>query len=243
MTAEPIAAFPPPQSGSPGQGGLASLLRRCLVPVLLLLGCAAWIDRPLTLWINRSVSPQLNTVFDYIGNLGDSGTYVTLGLAAYILGLQGMLRGWAAPWGWTCETIARAGMLLLATLTAGGLVTWVLKNIVARARPEVLLDDGIYGMGRMFAGSPFNSFPSSHTQTAFAVAAVLGILAPRWRWPALALAALVAISRVINRDHYLSDVCAAALIAVVAAYAIKPYVLSPSHTWPLRAPWRWRKRG
>ncbi|WP_227746493.1 phosphatase PAP2 family protein [Bordetella bronchiseptica] len=145
--------------------------------------------------------------------------------------------------GWTCEKIARAGMLLLATLTAGGLATWVLKNVVARARPEVLLDDGIYGMGRMFAGNPFNSFPSSHTQTAFAVAAVLGILAPRWRWPALALAALVAISRVINRDHYLSDVCAAALIAVVAAYAIKPYVLSPRYTWPLRAPWRWRKRG
>ncbi|MFQ6688931.1 acid phosphatase, partial [Bordetella pertussis] len=40
----------------------------------------------------------------------------------------------------------------------------------------------------MFAGNPFNSFPSSHTQMAFAVAAVLGILAPRWRWPALALA-------------------------------------------------------
>ena len=138
--------------------------------------------------------------------------------------------------GWTCEKIARAGMLLLATLTAGGLVTWVLKNIVARARPEVLLDDGIYGMGRMFAGSPFNSFPSSHTQTAFAVAAVLASwrragAGRRWRWPRWWRSAGSS-----NRDHYLSDVRAAALIAVVAAYAIKPYVLSPSHTWPLRAP-------
>src|SRR3546814_230162 len=134
-------------------------------------------------------------------------------------------------------------MLLLATMSVGGLITLLLKKIVSRARPEVLLEQGWHGLGVPFAGDPYDSFPSSHTLTAFAVAAVIGEIAPRWRVPLLLVAALVAVSRVVNRDHFLSDVTAAAFIAIMAAYYLAPYVLGENCRWVLRAPWRWWRGG
>jgi undecaprenyl-diphosphatase len=60
--------------------------------------------------------------------------------------------------------------------------------------------------------------PSGHASTAFAAALAVGLAHPRLRWPLLALAALVALSRVWLGVHYLTDVIAgAALGAAVAA--------------------------
>ena len=75
------------------------------------------------------------------------------------------------------------------------------------------------------------------------MAVVLGILAPRWRWAFLSLAALVAVSRLVNLDHYLSDVMTAAGIAFAVAHGLAPRVLGSKYQWPLRMPWRWWRRG
>jgi membrane-associated phospholipid phosphatase len=58
-----------------------------------------------------------------------------------------------------------------------------------------------------------NSFPSGHTTTAFAFAAVVGE-EHGWRWgvPAYALATLVGWSRMNDNKHYLHDVLAGATI-------------------------------
>ncbi|MCH5824122.1 phosphatase PAP2 family protein, partial [Salmonella enterica] len=112
-------------------------------------------------------------------------------------------------------------LLMLSTMAVGGLVVLVLKRSVARARPELFFDKGIYGLGEAFSrANQFNSFPSSHTYAAFAVAVTLGILAPRWRWAFLSLAALVAVSRLVNLDHYLSDVMTAAGIAIAVGHLL-----------------------
>ena len=101
---------------------------------------------------------------------------------------------------------------------------------MARARPELYFEQGIYGMGETFSRAQlFNSFPSSHTYAAFSVAVVLGILAPRWRWAFLSLAALVAVSRLVNLDHYLSDVMTAAGIAFAVAHGLAPRVLGSKY--------------
>lgn len=213
-----------------------------LLLALILVACALWVDRPLTIWINATVPESLDKLFDRVGRLGDPGVYIAVALGLYIYALNGMKRGWTCRIKCGFERIARGSLLMLMTMAAGGVVTWLLKRTVARARPEELLDHGIYGMGKWFAGSPFDSFPSSHTQAAFAVSGVIAILAPRWRWPVLTLAAMVAISRVINRDHYLSDVCVAAFIALTCAATLAPIVLSEKNRWPLRAPWRWWKK-
>lgn len=229
-----MAAFPP----RPFRG---VALTACFALVLLLM--SRWVDVPLTLAIEHHVPQAVNEVFSQIGDLGDSEGYIFAGLLVYVLSLVGLWRGWACPLRVGFERLVRYSMLLLATMTVGGLITLVLKKVVARARPEVLLEQGWHGLGVPFSGGDFSSFPSSHTLTAFAVAAVIGEIAPRWRLPVLSVAAIVAVSRVVNRDHFLSDVTAAAFIGIMVAHYLAPYVLGERYSWVLRAPWRWRSGG
>lgn len=218
----------------------------------VLLGCALalaagasalWIDLPLAVWIKQSVTENVNESFEWVGELGESGRYIGVALAFYVIGLIGLARGWRNPMRMSYASMARGSLLMLSTMAVGGLVVLVLKRSVARARPELYFEQGVYGLGESFSRSQlFNSFPSSHTYAAFAVAVVLGILAPRWRWVFLLLAALVAVSRLVNLDHYLSDVMTAAGIAVLVGHMLAPRVLDGRYQWPLRAPWRWWRK-
>jgi undecaprenyl-diphosphatase len=65
------------------------------------------------------------------------------------------------------------------------------------------------------------SFPSGHASTVFAVAAVLGILIPLLRWPLLAVATGLALTRVVVRAHFLSDVIAGAAIGIATAWWLR----------------------
>ena len=65
-------------------------------------------------------------------------------------------------------------------------------------------------------------FPSGHASMAFATAAAVAILWPRskWRWAGYALASVVAVERVVEAAHWLSDVVAAAALGVGGAHLI-----------------------
>jgi undecaprenyl-diphosphatase len=90
----------------------------------------------------------------------------------------------------TALTVAFAfGLSSLASTTV--------KLLVDRERPDT---------GALIALPESASFPSGHATTAFAAAVALSLLVPRMRWWALALAALIAYSRVYLGVHYWSDI-------------------------------------
>ena len=64
------------------------------------------------------------------------------------------------------------------------------------------------------------SMPSGHAAGAFAAAVAVGLVHPRLRWPLLALAALIALSRVWLGVHYLTDVIAGAALGSTVAYVV-----------------------
>ena len=100
-----------------------------------------------------------------------------------------------------------------------------LKALFDRSRPpEAIGFDALVGV----PGSP--SFPSGHAMTAFAVAAAIALLAPRLRWPALGLAAVIGFSRVYLGVHFWLDVLAGALLGLAIGLSL---------AWALR---RWRSR-
>lgn len=100
-------------------------------------------------------------------------------------------------------------------------VNFVLKDLVGRDRPpEAIGFDPLVGV----PGSP--SFPSGHAMTAFATAAVVAVLAPRLRWPVLALAALIGFSRVYLGVHFWIDVLVGSLFGLAIGTAL---------AWPLRS--------
>lgn len=98
--------------------------------------------------------------------------------------------------------------LLLATLASG-----VLKDLVGRLRPP-LADQTV---SALIALPPDASFPSGHATTAFAAAGVVAALHPRLGPPVVALAALVAVSRVYLGVHYPADVVAGAVLGLAIA--------------------------
>ncbi len=114
------------------------------------------------------------------------------------------------------------GFLCLAGI-AGGFNT-ILKWVFGRTRPYKL---GLPGEPLPFLLKPFRgglaglfhqenlAFPSGHAATAFATATALAILLPRWRLAFYAMAGVVAVERVLENAHYLSDTVAAAAMSVI----------------------------
>ena len=137
---------------------------------------------------------------------------------------------------WRHRWHLRAAIFLLMTglvCLLGNLIKWS----VGRIRPFKL--DSQLGRAVPFQLQPFRSgweglfaqknlaFPSGHTMVAFATAAGLAILWPRWRWLFYIAAALVAAERVMENAHWLSDTVGAAGLAICGVHLM----------WRIILPW------
>ncbi len=115
-------------------------------------------------------------------------------------------------------------MPVLAAIAAG-IVGELLKLVIRRERP--MAHAGAY-VFRSWSVHTFStgglSTPSSHAVVAFGAAAMLARLYPRAAWLWYALAAGCALTRVLARAHFLSDVTLSAIVAwVVVAVMWKWY--------------------
>lgn len=114
-----------------------------------------------------------------------------------------------------------AGMLALAAMVLGLLCTnMILKPLVARPRPWV----DVPGLFPLINEPDPNSFPSGHTCAAFAAALVFWRALPdTWsgtKTLALAMAVLMALSRLYVGVHYPTDVLAGALVGAACAWTV-----------------------
>jgi membrane-associated phospholipid phosphatase len=102
-----------------------------------------------------------------------------------------------------------------------GLVANLIKRIIGRGRPEVFDSTGSFSFEHFLNDWTYQSFVSGHSATIFAVAFVVSFLSPRWFWPAIVVAVLVAISRVIVGAHYPTDIIAGAIVGTIGAYVVR----------------------
>jgi len=181
-------------------------IRKALALGILLLGVlfvSALFD-PLAGRLDLRGGPE--TVARLFSFLGNGGFLIPLSLAVYLLGR--FLRK---------DPLILAGReSLYAVLLSGGLVQ-VLKAVFERPRPshtEGFVLHAITHPSFFDLTGKFNSFPSGHTTTAFALAAALGARFPRLRLPLLAFAGLVALSRIGLGSHYPSDIAGGAVLGL-----------------------------
>jgi undecaprenyl-diphosphatase len=109
------------------------------------------------------------------------------------------------------------GVAIAAAFATGDAASGAIKEAVDRPRPPVDDPQNLTAAVDLPASS---SFPSGHATTAFAAAAAAAVLIPRLRWPALALAAVVALSRVYLGVHFVLDVMAGALLGTLIGISI-----------------------
>ncbi|HTW50710.1 MAG TPA: phosphatase PAP2 family protein [Stellaceae bacterium] len=173
-----------------------------------------WVDRPIADFFHDDGGP-LQPFFVKVQWFGLGYPYlVASGLAFALLRWGGELEK-LRPHGETMRRLASIPGFIFVAVATSGLVADLLKIVVGRTRPKLLFDGGAYDFTWFGFRADHWSFPSGHATTAAALMAALWCLWPRPVWLYVALAALVAASRVITGQHYLSDVVAGAAVGVV----------------------------
>ncbi|WP_300684061.1 phosphatase PAP2 family protein [Acutalibacter sp. 1XD8-36] len=148
-------------------------------------------------------NPITDAVFPAVTYLGESGIFWIL-LSLLIIAL-GRKNGW--------RTI---GCLMLAAMLLGLLLGEIaLKNIICRPRPFQEMPE----ISLLIPPPSGYSFPSGHSCASFAAATTIFLKDKRPGTAALALAALIAFSRVVLFVHYPTDVLAGSLLGVLCALA------------------------
>ncbi len=89
-----------------------------------------------------------------------------------------------------------------------GLLVMLLKNIFGRGRPPVTPEGAVWLFQPFDFSYNFASFPSGHATTGGAIAMVLILLFPRWKWFFILSGLAIAISRPVLGVHFPSDVLA-----------------------------------
>ncbi|SCX93167.1 phosphatase PAP2 family protein [Desulfoluna spongiiphila] len=156
-------------------------------------------DVRLFLWIARRRRARgIAAVFRWVSRLGDGYLYLAAGLG---LALFEPVRG---------THFLAAGLLAFALELP---LYLLLKHTIRRARPN----DAIGHVSAFITPSDAFSFPSGHSAAAFVTATLVGHFYTAFLLPALLLAFLISLSRVILRVHYPTDILAGMILGLSCA--------------------------
>jgi lipid A 4'-phosphatase len=177
-----------------------------------------WIDRPLALFLHRHA--EWHSPAEAIQRLGFGTPYlIAFGLGFVALRWGGLLPR-LRPRADRMREAAMVPAFLLSSVAASGLAVDLLKVIFGRTRPKLLFADGMFDFSWLGLAADHWSFPSGHTAAVAALMTALWCLWPRHVLFYVALASVVAASRVVTGAHYLSDVVAGGFVAVIVTRAI-----------------------
>jgi len=111
-----------------------------------------------------------------------------------------------------------AGLAVLLSIAAAGLLTEALKHFFQMPRPKAI---GGYG------------FPSGQSGTAFALASALSVSFPALTPLYFVLATLTGISRMYFRAHFLVDVIVGGLVGSLIGFFIARSIVTPAKRKPI----------
>lgn len=146
-------------------------------------------------------NPLLDPIMVFFSTIGNAGI-LWIALALILVCMKKTRR---------CGIQMMVAMVL--TFIVGNLV---LKNLISRDRP-CWIDPSI----ALLLKNPTDfSFPSGHSMNSFTAAVTLLFYDKRWGCAAIAVATLIAFSRMYNFVHFPTDVFAGIVIGVVVAYVM-----------------------
>jgi membrane-associated phospholipid phosphatase len=109
---------------------------------------------------------------------------------------------------------------IFVSVALSGIIINIIKIIVARYRPVKLFEDELFGFSWFKIGHDFNSFPSGHSATALGFFTALALLYPKYRYLFISIGVVIASSRVVLDQHYLSDVLVGGFIGYLVSYIL-----------------------
>lgn len=181
---------------------LARSLAYAAVAAVAAVALILLVDRPLA----RYCDQHAHAIHDAIGTvsaLGEAAWYLVPSLLVFLIARFIVRR----------PEIAARGLFVFLGVAFAGLASDVLKFVVGRSRPWVLLTSGGYGLWPLQLNADYQSFPSGHAACVAAAALTLAVIVPRYRGQLFLAGSLIALTRVVALAHYLSDVIAGAALA------------------------------
>jgi membrane-associated phospholipid phosphatase len=182
--------------------------------LILFVICYNWLDIPVAQWSQQHM--QNGLLFElslWMKKIFSPSIWLMIALFSLIIGCVMHYRkgrqNAAQPW--LFFSIAYFFAFILG---------FMLKFILARYRPELFFESGLYGFHFFKIKDAFNSTPSGHVLANFAALyAIAKIVNRRWLTILLMLlATAIAISRIILTDHYLSDVVFGGYVGILSVY-------------------------
>jgi membrane-associated phospholipid phosphatase len=170
----------------------------------------------------QSLPDPVLAIFGWITRLGESGWILLPSLFLLIVvGIATQLtRQYTARLALRQTTLVSGFVFLGVGLPS--LVTLLIKRLVGRGRPELLEAAGPFDFRSLnVIDWAYQSFPSGHATTGFALCFTAGFLMPRWFPAMLGLAVLIGLSRIVLGVHYPTDVLAGAVVGTLGAYLVR----------------------
>ncbi|GAA1521569.1 undecaprenyl-diphosphatase [Agromyces terreus] len=209
-TAHPADDLAPPQRAAqvrrvgrraPLLGGIAAVVIAVLLGLLILVrngNLPLGIDEEWSVELLETHAAWADAFALFMNALGGGIVGVIVVPVAIAIALLVLRRPWAA-------------LYFVVASAASALVVQLLKELVGRPRPEL-----------MMVPSDFGSFPSGHVANAATIAVALGVIFPRvWVWVAGAVyTVLMAISRTYLGVHWLTDTIGGALVGAGVAFLL-----------------------
>jgi membrane-associated phospholipid phosphatase len=188
-----------------------------------------FIDKPIARYFLANVE-RYEAIGDFISMWGESHWYIGTAILGFVF-FKFFKKN---------SLYAQRFLFLLYVNLFSGVISLVLKQLFARIRPWGLRDEGNafgfllfdnFDMGfiekmkyhfitLLDAPTTYTSFPSGHTTTVMAVATYLSLLFPKFFYLWFTLAAILASSRLLANDHFLSDIFAGMIVGTLATIFI-----------------------
>lgn len=178
---------------------------------------------------------------DFSAKLPRNGTLQSFGTITSRFGSSyGLLATTAGLYLAGDQRLKKSSLVMGEAAVHAFVVTYALKTLAARERPNLGSGRGHFFSGYDQAATGENSFPSGHAMAGWAAAAAISRQYPdkKWvPWVAYGLASTVSVARVASQRHYAGDVVAGAGIGYVLGRYVAGHRAAP-HLIPIVDPVR-----
>jgi membrane-associated phospholipid phosphatase len=183
------------------------------VTLLLIFLSYYFVDIPVAVFC-RQIDQNILQVFDWITELGISTWYLVASLFLFVI-----FRFYRKN-----RINANRSLFIFAAVSLSGIAAIGVKLTVARYRPKIFFEKGLYGFNFFNGGYEYNSFPSGHAATIFSLAMAMSLFWPKYRAYFFVVAFAVALSRIVLTSHFVSDVIAGAFIGALTVLLLNKYI-------------------
>jgi membrane-associated phospholipid phosphatase len=169
-------------------------------------------DKEIALYFYTMPYPKIKEFFHFMTRFGRSEWYLIPSILLFWYFKKRENREYAT-----------LSIYIFMTNVVAGIGVWLIKVPFGRVRPEFFLENGVYGFKWFEINHKFTSFPSGHTITAISSSVALSLIFPKYRYFFIPFGVVVALSRVVGTNHYMSDVVFASFLGTMVAIILHKY--------------------